>query len=121
MEEDYEEEKPGKTILIRPPSEERILVRVKDKKTYSLEALPVLVGKLEGNVDIVLNDPSISRLHARFYEENGKVFLEDLNSTNGCVLNAIPLQANEKAELASGDRIRIGAVEFVYGGIVPLH
>ena len=122
MEEEYEESakyedcaETSKTVLLSGNEGERILTSVKDGKTYSLENLPILVGKLEKDVDIVLNDPSISRLHARFYESDGKIFLEDLNSTNGCVLNNIRLQTNEKAELSSGDRIRIGAVEFIYG------
>jgi pSer/pThr/pTyr-binding forkhead associated (FHA) protein len=95
--------------------EVRILTAVKDGRTYALTKLPVLVGKPGQDVDIVLNDPSVSRLHAKFFEESGKIYLEDLNSTNGCTLNYMPLQANETVELASGDRISIGEVEFIYG------
>jgi len=113
MEEEYEDT--SRTVMMGRKEEVRILTSVSDGRSYSLEKLPVLVGKPGQDVDIVLESPSVSRLHARFYEEGGKVFLEDLNSTNGCTLNLIPLQANERVELASGDRIRIGDVEFIYG------
>ncbi|MBR4581091.1 MAG: FHA domain-containing protein [Lachnospiraceae bacterium] len=40
--------------------------------------------------------------------------MEDLNSRNGCSINEINLESYEKVELSSGDRIRIGSVDFIY-------
>lgn len=54
------------------------------------------------------------RIHARFFESDGKVFIEDLNSTNGSAVNEIDLEAYEKVELYPKDRIRIGNVDFIY-------
>ena len=76
--------------------------------------LPVIAGKLKTEVDIVIDDPSVSRIHARFFEENENVWIEDLNSTNGVSVNDMPLEANEKVPLSPGDRILIGAVDFLY-------
>ena len=65
-------------------------------------------------MDICLEDPSVSRIHARFFEKEGKIYLEDLNSKNGCGVNEIKLENNETVELFPGDRITIGGVEFLY-------
>lgn len=95
-------------------SVQRVLKNCATKERYSLKNLPVVVGKLEGTVDICLDDDSISRLHARFFEQDGEVYLEDLNSTNGCSVNEIPLENNEKVRISPGDRILIGESEFIY-------
>jgi len=92
----------------------RELKNIDTKERYSLKNLPVVIGKLEGSVDICLDDDSVSRLHARFFEQDGEIFLEDLNSTNGCSVNEIPLENNEKVQISPGDRILIGETEFIF-------
>ena len=42
------------------------------KTEYSLERLPVLVGKQKSRAQILLSDASVSRIHARFVEKEGK-------------------------------------------------
>ena len=109
-------EESTETVLLnrREEEERRELTEVRSRKVYSLSDLPVVVGKLKTEVDICLDDPSVSRIHARFYEENDSVWIEDLNSTNGCSVNDIPLEANEKVPVSPGDRIIIGTVDFLY-------
>ena len=114
-EEDAEENEYKKTRLINTEGGvKRELTDILTKEKYPLKNLPVVVGKLEGSVDICLKDDSVSRLHARFFEQDGDIFLEDLNSTNGCSVNEIPLENNEKVKLSPGDRILIGETEFIY-------
>ena len=110
-EKDYEE-----TVLIgrRGGEERRELTEIRSGRVYSLEKLPVIVGKLPEEVDICLTDPSVSRLHARIYEENQTLWFEDCNSRNGSIINDLKLEANEKVQIAPGDRICIGTVEFLY-------
>ncbi len=79
-----------------------------------LYMLPVIIGKLEGSVDFVLEDASVSRLHARFFEEDGKVHLEDLNSLNGTFKNDFRLQAYETVMPEPGDEIKFGNSTFIY-------
>lgn len=67
-----------------------------------------LVGR-EG--DILLTDSRCSRKHAKVYLEDGKVFVEDLGSTNGTTLNDQSLEPNAKVELKTGDRISFAGVE----------
>jgi pSer/pThr/pTyr-binding forkhead associated (FHA) protein len=51
-------------------------------KTFPLVKSELFIGRDLSN-DIVINDPEISRRHARIYIQNGGFVLEDLGSTNG--------------------------------------
>ena len=62
------------------------------------------------DADIRLDDRYASGLHARVFNRSGAYFVEDMNSTNGTLLNSRELHG--EAELTPGDRIRIGDTEF---------
>jgi pSer/pThr/pTyr-binding forkhead associated (FHA) protein len=64
------------------------------------------------NVEIVVDDPSISRVHARLkISEGGTLMVQDLRSTNGTYING----QDAKRDLASlGDRIRFGEIPFLF-------
>jgi len=64
------------------------------------------------DADIRLDDRYASGIHARVYNRGGSYFVEDLNSTNGTLLNSQELHG--EAELRPGDRIRIGDTEFSF-------
>ena len=81
---------------------------------YGLAELPVMAGKLRSKVQLLLDDASVSRIHARFVEKEGKVALIDLNSTNGTFLNGVRLEQDEVAVLQGGDRICLGSVRMRY-------
>jgi predicted component of type VI protein secretion system len=55
-------------------------------KAYPLEKDDMLIGR-EANNDVVINDPEVSRKHARLYIQGGNMILEDLGSTNGTSVN----------------------------------
>ncbi|MFK7741406.1 MAG: FHA domain-containing protein [Planctomycetota bacterium] len=61
--------------------------------------------------DVVIDDTKASRRHARLIVESGVVEVEDLNSSNGTLLNGKPVT---KRVLRGGDVIRIGKTELVY-------
>jgi len=77
-----------------------------------LESLPVTIGKMEGCVDMMLKDPSISRMHCRIEENHGRAFVRDLGSTNGTFRNGLKLKPQESVMIEEGDEIRIGRVCF---------
>jgi hypothetical protein len=60
---------------------------------------------------ITIDDPLVSREHARVRVDAGKITLEDLGSRNGLSVNGKPTK--EVVELADGDRVRVGAQELV--------
>lgn len=64
------------------------------------------------DADIRLDDRYASGIHARVFGRSGSYFVEDMNSTNGTLLNSQELHG--EAELTPGDRIRIGDTEFVF-------
>ena len=75
----------------------------------------VTIGR-DPKIELPLQDEGISRRHCRIFFEAAKsaFFIEDLNSTNGTLLNGKPVQAPKKLE--AGDRIFLGAcvVKFTF-------
>jgi len=68
------------------------------------------VGKRADN-DLVLDDPHVSRQHARFLPQSGALAITDLGSTNGTYVNKLQIQTQT---LKSGDRIEIGGCVLRY-------
>lgn len=62
------------------------------------------------DADVRIEDRYASGLHARIYMRAGRYYVEDMNSTNGTLLNDASLSG--EAELVPGDVIRIGDTEF---------
>ncbi len=85
-----------------------------DEKYISLKKLPCILGKMGECSDVILKDPSISRMHARIFEENGELYLQDLNSTNGSYINSLELESNEIVKLKIGDEICFGNLRYIY-------
>lgn len=73
------------------------------------------IGRASRN-QVVLEDPAISRLHARVSLKQGSAFLMDAGSTAGTALNGTRLAPNTPARLAEGDRIVIGPFTLAVGG-----
>jgi hypothetical protein len=96
--------------------EQRILTgRVRGrKKQIDLSSFPFVIGKNKEQADYVLEDSSISRIHARFTLRDDIVYLTDLNSTNGTCKNGIRLEPNELVMLEAEDEITFGRVTFTY-------
>lgn len=86
----------------------------KNKCHIDLNELPLTVGKLAGAVDFVINDASISRMHAKFFRKENKIYITDLNSTNGTFRNGMRLSPNASDTIEPGDEIRLGKLKFIY-------
>lgn len=113
----YEDEDYGKTIYVEQTEEGSTVHRLytpDGRVATPLEKENVTIGKQKGEVDLVLEDESVSRLHARIYVEDHIVYLEDLNSTNGTFKNGLRLQPYEKRRLEEGDEVRFGKLLFIY-------
>lgn len=61
---------------------------------------------------ITIEDPLVSREHAKIEVTNGHVSVSDLGSRNGVKVNSVPIR--DRVSLKNGDRIRIGTQEFVF-------
>lgn len=60
--------------------------------------------------DVRIDDRYASSLHARVFERGGRHFVEDMESTNGTLLNGAELKG--EAELIDGDTVQIGDTVF---------
>jgi hypothetical protein len=69
----------------------------------------VSVGRAR-NCDIVMRDPSISKLHAHFRIGEVKVELVDIDSQNGTRINGRALAPHQPAQVANGDTVLFGSV-----------
>jgi len=61
---------------------------------------------------VTIEDPLVSRHHARIVLDGDRAVLYDLNSRNGVKLNGAPIK--EPTELKDNDRLRIGTQELVF-------
>lgn len=77
-----------------------------------LEKEVLYVGKRKGESDIILNSPTVSRMHARLEGKDGRYFVKDLNSRNGTYCNEERLQPQEQREIAVGDRVAFAQIEY---------
>lgn len=84
------------------------------KQILPITQFPSTIGKHEQNADIVICDKTVSRKHARIEKKQGKVFLSDLQSTNGTRKNGVYLTQDEMAELLPGDEVNFGGTSFIY-------
>src|SRR5438874_555996 len=66
----------------------------------------ITIGRMKGNT-IVIEDASVSLMHAKITRKNGEFYLKDLNSTNGTVVNGQPIT---EARLRDLDRIRFADI-----------
>jgi hypothetical protein len=69
------------------------------------------------DADVRIEDRYASGIHARIYSRGASYYVEDMNSTNGTLLNGERL--NGEAELKDLDEIRIGGSEFRFELDVP--
>lgn len=82
-------------------------------KTYRF-GRRILVGR-SPNADLRLEDPSVSRLHARIEMRDDGVYVEDLGSRNGTVVDGKPVTAPRR--LAVDDEVTVGSAALVFRGV----
>jgi CheY-like chemotaxis protein len=64
----------------------------------------------------------VSRQHAVIEIFEGRLYLKDLNSTNGTRLNNVPLQPHQRYRIRHGDQIMVGQLRMqVLFAVVPAH
>lgn len=86
-------------------------------QTFMLDQDVLALGRDPSN-DIVINDPQVSRQHARIARQGDLMVLEDVGSTNGTFVNGLRLTGPHA--LANGDEIGLGdAVTLTYYGVSP--
>jgi hypothetical protein len=105
---------PAKTELLRkePPQLAWLVQRSGPRAGKEFRLGEVTnVGRDASQSDIVVDDSTVSRQHARVRLEGGRFVLYDLASSNGTFVNDQQIQ---KQPLLDGDRVRFGSVDFSF-------
>ena len=71
---------------------------------WPLDHATTVIGRGR-TADLVLHEATISRAHALFGYEGNEVFVQDLDSTNGTMVNG---ERARRTMLADGDEVRMG-------------
>lgn len=108
----------GRTIYI-PEAENvkdsvRKLYSQEGKMLVQLNGGSLTIGKISDEADLILDDLSISRIHARIIKNGSDYYLEDLNATNGTFKNGLRLKPYEKRKLEEEDEITLGKITIVF-------
>lgn len=82
----------------------------KIKDHYIINDKLTLGRKSDNNV--ILKDPFISKRHLQIVEDEENYYLEDLNSSNGTLLNGEII--HDVIKLENNDRIKVGDIEFLF-------
>lgn len=76
---------------------------------YQIDSNEIYIGRDPKKCQIILDDPEVSTVHAVIKKNAIDVTLEDLNSSNGTILNG---ERINKAQLSTGDEFVIGSTSF---------
>jgi hypothetical protein len=93
--------KPWRVVVVAPDAE-----RGRD---YWVDG-EVTIGRGGGCAISLPSDTFLSQVHARIFDNDGTLWLEDLGSTNGTYLNGKVV--NERVKLRKGDRVQVGETVF---------
>lgn len=91
----------------------RALLRITEpggrQRSVALDGRTMRIGRA-AECEIALDDPQVSRQHARVQSRNGVLLLADVGSTNGTRVNG---QRIREVALGVGDRIEVGGTELL--------
>ena len=80
-------------------------------RTYTATGPLVRVGRERANSDIIISDPNVSRAHCRLTWDGTVWHIEDLDSTNGTIVNNVDVR---ECTLRDGDLIILGLVNLEF-------
>ena len=82
-------------------------------RRFATQGYGLTIGRYPALVDAVLSDARVSRRHLRIRRIGKRFEIEDLNSSNGTLVNGQRLEPFERHALAAGDVVRIGKLELL--------
>lgn len=83
---------------------EQSQIKVVDKKSFT-------IGRAL-DCDIPLNETLVSRVHLTVQLRNGRIWIEDKNSSNGTFVNEVRLEPGQPTSITSADRIQLGRSDY---------
>lgn len=111
------EEEQDFTVVLNEPETVTVMLIDQSKEYHEnilINKFPFVIGKIKEQVDYHLPYVTISRLHAEISCDNqGNIFIQDLNSKNGTYINGRRLTENQKIQLRSRDNIMFANKSYV--------
>jgi len=72
----------------------------------------ITIGRRPENTVVLSDDAYVSGRHAQIVTDSTGVYIVDVGSTNGTVVNGAKIAANERLSLSEGDELHIGQNKF---------
>jgi pSer/pThr/pTyr-binding forkhead associated (FHA) protein len=88
---------------------------VGEGRSHEIGRNRALVGRSE-SADVTIAHDDVSRRHALIWREGGRVFLRDLASANGTLVDGVPL-ADDPAELSMGSMVTLASHRYRLAGV----
>lgn len=79
------------------------LVRKETRESVPVSETPTVIGKSPEKAQILIQEPTVSRIHAKISMRNDAYYLEDLNSKNGTYVNGKRLKSQKPVRLCGDD------------------
>lgn len=104
------------TVVLDMGEEESLMLNLMpeewQREELKVRKSPFFVGKESARSDGVIREAEVSRVHAKFVLEEGKVFLIDQESTNGTYVNGKRLVPWERNVVENGDMIGFSSIYY---------
>lgn len=88
-----------------------LLLGRKTMHVYDIDADEIVIGRDEG-ANVVIDNPSVSRRHARIRKDGGGWVVEDLGSSNGTFLHDQRIEGAQPVK--TGDEIGFGKFSILF-------
>jgi diguanylate cyclase (GGDEF)-like protein len=83
-------------------------------RSFEINSKSLFIGRDTDN-DIQIQDPSVSRKHAKLFRKDARVFIEDLRSQNGTWIDGAALKSGEAYEISEGLAVALGNILICLG------
>lgn len=114
--EDGEKDEEATVLLIDNSAEQHCICSLvsDDLKPININHFPYYIGKDREHVDYCLDESGVSRHHLKLDRIGTEIFVTDLNSTNGTMLNDQRLAPNVAYRIARMDKLEIGKCVYYF-------
>jgi len=104
----------NRTVILHSQEQTASLSRSLDGVTQKIEinSENFVIGRIPGQVDYILDNKNISKLHATIIRRDGKYYIKDQSTTNGTFINSKKIEDENEHEILNNDKIKLAALEF---------
>lgn len=102
----------GTVYLEEAPKKKGYLIRSDTGEKFELKQREMVIGKNKERAQILLTEPTISRVHAMITKTDHACYIQDLNSKNGTYINGKRLPIRTDTPLRESDELYIANIRF---------